>query len=70
MQQPTGVRYLQGTDTGQDSTSSHDQSGTGSGSAPSKSDVREAHPEKIQEFLRDKYKSDPNEFPDVAKDGP
>ena len=43
------------------------ESSGGSADAPSKQDVREAHPEKIQEFLRDKYKSDPNDFPDVKK---
>ena len=60
-----GVEYLQEKATGQKPQSGDNE--TASSSGPSASDVKEANPEKIQEFIRDKYKSDPNDFPDVKK---
>ena len=60
-----GVEYLQEKATGSKPQSSDNKAASSSG--PSASDVRQADPEKIQDFIRDKYKSDPNDFPDVKK---
>ena len=59
------MEYLQEKTLGQPANTKEDPSRGNSKEAPGKSDVRDAHPEKIQEFIRDKYKSDANDFPDV-----